>query len=51
MSKSSLSPLCPRINFQLYGYQDELDLFEQFIKALEEASIPKTVETINKLIN
>jgi len=39
-----------RINFQLYGYQDELDLFEQFIKALEEASIPKTVETINKLI-
>ncbi len=39
-----------RINFQLYGYQDELNLFENFIKALEKADIPKTVEVINKLI-
>ena len=39
-----------RINFQLYGYQDELDLFENFIKALENKDIPKTVEVINKLI-
>jgi hypothetical protein len=39
-----------RINFQLYGYQDELDLFEDFIKVLEKADIPKTVEVINKLI-
>ena len=37
-----------RVYFQLYGYQDELDLYEKFIKALEDSSIPKTVETLNK---
>jgi hypothetical protein len=36
--------------FQLYGYQDELDLYENFIKSLELSSIPDTVENINKLI-
>lgn len=39
-----------RANFQLYGYQDELVLFEKFINAIEDASIPKTVGTINELI-
>lgn len=39
-----------RVYFQLYGYQDELDLYEEFIKALEESNIPKTVKTINELI-
>lgn len=36
--------------FQLYGYQDELDLYENFIKSLELSNIPNTVENINKLI-
>lgn len=40
-----------RVYFQLYGYQDELDLYEKFIKGLEESNIPKTVEIINKLTN
>lgn len=39
-----------RHNFQLYGYQDELDLYENFIKSLELLSIIDTVENINKLI-
>ena len=40
-----------RVYIQLYVYQDELDLYEKFIKALEDSSIPKTVETLNKLMD
>ena len=39
-----------RINFQLYGYSDELDLYNNFIEALEKQDINTAVENTNKLI-
>lgn len=39
-----------RVNFFLYGYQDEIELYEKFIKSIEKSNIPETVETINILI-
>jgi len=38
------------INFQLYGYQDELDLFLDFKTAIEIQDTIKATDTINALI-
>ncbi|MCX6075804.1 MAG: hypothetical protein NTW78_02835 [Campylobacterales bacterium] len=39
-----------RVNFQLYGYQDEMYLFNQFVTAIEKADVNEATKTINKLI-
>ena len=39
-----------RINFQLYSYEDEMSLFNQFVEAIEKADTNETTKTINKLI-
>jgi len=39
-----------RINFQLYGYTDEIDLFEKFVLAIEEKNTIEASNILNKLI-
>jgi len=39
-----------RVNFQLYGYQDEIDLFQDFVIALENSDNNEVTTTVNKLI-
>ncbi len=39
-----------RVNFQLYGYQDEIDLFNKFVKAIEKQNTHEATTTINELI-
>jgi hypothetical protein len=39
-----------RVKFQLYGFQDEIDAMEQFIKALEKRDIPLVNESLGKLV-
>ena len=39
-----------RVNFQLYGYQDEIELLDKFVSAIENADVNETQNTINKLI-
>jgi hypothetical protein len=39
-----------RVNFQLYGYQDETQLFQNFVTALEKADTNEATITINKLM-
>jgi hypothetical protein len=38
------------VKFQLYGYQDEIELLEIFIFAIENANSDEATESINKLI-
>jgi|GEM_PF-4263397 len=39
-----------RVNFQLYSYEDEMSLFNQFVEAIEKADTNEATKTINKLI-
>ena len=39
-----------RVNFQLYGYQDESKLFQDFVVALEKSDNEEVTVTVNKLI-
>jgi hypothetical protein len=39
-----------RVNFQLYGYQDESKLFQDFAVALEKHDNKEVTVTVNKLI-
>lgn len=39
-----------RANFQLYGYRDELIIFEEFVTAIEKQDANKATILINKLI-
>jgi hypothetical protein len=39
-----------RVNFQLYGYQDEAQLFQNFVTALEKADTNEATIVINKLM-
>ncbi|NOQ31648.1 MAG: hypothetical protein GQ570_11055 [Helicobacteraceae bacterium] len=39
-----------RVNFQLYGYRDEIILFQDFVNAIEKPDINKVTITVNKLI-
>ncbi len=39
-----------RVNFQLYGYQDEIDLFDKFVSTLEKQDTSGATATINELI-
>lgn len=39
-----------RVNFQLYGYQDESELFQNFVDALEKSDNKNTTAIVNKLI-
>lgn len=39
-----------RVNFQLYGYQDEIDLFNKFVLAIERQDANEATTTINELI-
>ena len=39
-----------RVNFQLYGYQDESELFQDFVNALEKSDNKHTTAIVNKLI-
>ena len=39
-----------RSNFQLYGRQDEITLFESFIKAVEAANLPAANDALKKLV-
>jgi hypothetical protein len=39
-----------RVNFQLYGYQDEIDLFNKFVSAIETQNTIEAGNTINELI-
>lgn len=39
-----------RVNFQLYGYQDESELFQDFVNALEKSDNKNTTAIVNKLI-
>ena len=39
-----------RVNFQLYGYQDESKLFQDFVMALEKSDNEEVTVTVNKLI-
>ena len=38
------------INFQLYGYKDEIKLFGEFTTALEKANVDNANTTLDKLI-
>lgn len=38
-----------RINFQLYGKDDEIKLFEQFINYVEQQNLEKSNDSFNKL--
>ena len=40
-----------RVNFQLYGLQDELDLFNEFVLTIEKQDTKEATITINKLID
>jgi len=40
-----------RVNFQLYGYQDEIVLFNEFVSAIENKDTTKVTSTINELIS
>ena len=40
-----------RVNFQLYGYQDEIALLNKFISAIESQDTNNATIIINKLIN
>ncbi len=39
------------VNFQLYGYENEIRLFDEFVSALKNQDPILATETINKLIN
>lgn len=39
-----------RVNFQLYGYQDETKLFQDFVVAIEKLDNDEATIAINKLI-
>jgi len=39
-----------RVNFQLYGYQDEVELFQKFVIAIEKPDVNEATITVNKLI-
>jgi len=39
-----------RVNFQLYGYQDESELFQDFVDVLEKSDNKNTTAIVNKLI-
>lgn len=39
-----------RSNMQLYGCQDEINLMEQFIEAIEQRNLPEANETLGKLV-
>lgn len=39
-----------RVNFQLYGYQDESKLFQDFVVAVEKSDNKEVTVTVNKLI-
>lgn len=39
-----------RVNFQLYGYRDELIIFEEFVTAIEKQDTNNATICINKLI-
>jgi hypothetical protein len=39
-----------RVNFQLYGYQDESKLFQDFVHAIEKPDVNEATITVNKLI-
>ena len=40
-----------RVNFQLYGLLDEIDLFNEFVLAIEKQDTKEATITINKLID
>lgn len=40
-----------RVNFQLYGQQDEINAFNDFVKAIESQDTSKATGTINMLIS
>ena len=39
-----------RGNFQLYGYQDEIDLMEEFIAAVEQRNLGNANSALSKLV-
>ncbi|RKY07282.1 MAG: hypothetical protein DRP66_07065 [Planctomycetota bacterium] len=39
-----------RVNFQLYGLQDEIDLFNKFVVSIEKQNTNEATITINELI-
>ncbi|MFA5553381.1 MAG: hypothetical protein WCZ89_01595 [Phycisphaerae bacterium] len=39
-----------RVNFQLYGYKDEINLFEEFVSAIEKQNTDAATTSINNLI-
>jgi len=39
-----------RVNFQLYGYQDESKLFQDFVIAIEKPDVNEATIAVNKLI-
>lgn len=39
-----------RVNFQLYGNINEINIFEEFVKAIEKQDTLEATNTINKLI-
>lgn len=39
-----------RVNFQLYGNMNEINIFEKFVKAIEKQDTEKATNTINELI-
>lgn len=39
-----------RVNFQLYGYQDESKLFQDFVIAIEKPDVNEVTIAVNKLI-
>ena len=40
-----------RTNILLYGYKDEIELFESFVKSIEEKNIELMHENLQKLMN
>ncbi len=39
-----------RVSFQLYGYQDEVELFQDFVDAIEKPNTNEATIIVNKLI-